>query len=439
MSVNKQVSLDGVSAILSEAKKNGWKGAKFYFMIGLPPAAEGDEAGEIADFIDEVSRRTGVRCTVSIGIFIPKPHTPYQRAPQIDAEEARRRCEYLRARLKPLGHKVNTADPMTAVIEGILSRGDERAGALVQEAFAKGCRFDAWSEYIRRDIWAEILEKHGGCVKTWLGSRGAHESLAWNCIDSGVSALYLERQWEQSHSGEITSPCIKKCTKNCGVCGTGKEIVENNIQDDTISHGGHDVRCCENGRFGIPSGRGEKRDSPTHRIVFSWSKEGTAVFHSHLDIVEIFSMALLRADIPVLFTQGFNPLPKIEFVSPLSVGIAGMNEIGAVDTECEFESERFMRTMKEVFPSGIAITAARYFLIPRGEKKHSLSSLFWGSEYTAAGKETLIVKSGGEKKFRESAAERGFSPFDMARTGVFARDAQGMAASFFDVYGGFYH
>ncbi|MDR1106052.1 MAG: radical SAM protein, partial [Treponema sp.] len=126
-SINKRVPLDDVSAILCEAKKNGWRGAKFYFMVGLPPAGDG-EAPLIADFIAGIGRRTGTRCTVSLGIFVPKPHTPYQWADQLDPEEARRRCEYIRARLAPLGHKVNMPDPLTSVIEGIISRGDAGAG-----------------------------------------------------------------------------------------------------------------------------------------------------------------------------------------------------------------------------------------------------------------------------------------------------------------------
>ncbi|MDR1428736.1 MAG: radical SAM protein, partial [Spirochaetaceae bacterium] len=114
LSVNKEVSLDSVSAILNEARQQGFKGAKFYFMIGLPPAdlsAKGagecvsdegvSEEEAIVDFVLEVFRRTGVHFSVNVGTFIPKPHTPYQWSPQLDADSAAKKLAYIRDRLKP--------------------------------------------------------------------------------------------------------------------------------------------------------------------------------------------------------------------------------------------------------------------------------------------------------------------------------------------------
>jgi radical SAM superfamily enzyme YgiQ (UPF0313 family) len=179
LAINKCVSRDSVVSIINEARKNGWRGAKFYFMIGLPlpetaagpdspqeaPAAEEEE---IADFIAEIGRRTRTHFNINVGSFVPKPHTPYQSCAQISEEEAKKKLGYIRARLKPLGHKVSTANPFTAMIEGVLSRGDERVGELAEEAFLRGCRLDAWDEFFKEDVWREIFSRHGALVSEIL-------------------------------------------------------------------------------------------------------------------------------------------------------------------------------------------------------------------------------------------------------------------------------
>jgi radical SAM superfamily enzyme YgiQ (UPF0313 family) len=447
LSINKRVPLDDVSAILLEAKKHGWRGAKFYFMVGLPPAGAG-EASLIVDFIAGIGRRTGTHCTVSLGIFIPKPHTPYQWAVQIDPEEARRRCEYIRARLLPLGHKVNMPDPLTSVIEGIISRGDAGAGVLIEEAFRAGCRFDAWSEHLRKDIWTDIIGRHEEGVRAWLvppeegeGDSGPEQGLterAWSCIDPLVPPGYLRAEYSRSGSGELTSPCMNNCSHPCGICDKEQGIVENIIQVDTFSHDETPAPELPTvpARAAGPDGKG---GSGTSRIVFVYEKTGTAVFHSHLDMVEIFSMALIRARVPVVFTGGFNPIQKIEFVAPLSVGIAALNETASIDTECFCRAGDFAADMNAVLPAGIRIGAARNYLIRNGEKKHSLSSLHWGGAYRKKGRAREDeVKIADEKAYRTNAVQEGLTNLDIVRTAVFARDIHGEKAPYFDVYGALY-
>jgi len=122
MALNKQVTEDYVVEILLEAKRNGWRGAKFYFMIGLPlpipkMAAEDtenptevSEEKEIVNFVANVARRTSMHFSVNVGIFVPKPHTPYQWARQMDGETAAAKLDFIRSRLKPKGHKVSVSE-----------------------------------------------------------------------------------------------------------------------------------------------------------------------------------------------------------------------------------------------------------------------------------------------------------------------------------------
>ena len=138
MSVNKEVTRDSVVSIIAEARKNGWKGAKFYFMIGLPvPDCGFNEEEEIVSFVVDIGRRCRMHFNINVGIFIPKPHTPYQWAQQIDSETAEKKLNFIRSKLKPLGHKVSISDTLISQIEGILSRGDERSSVLCEKAWRK--------------------------------------------------------------------------------------------------------------------------------------------------------------------------------------------------------------------------------------------------------------------------------------------------------------
>jgi hypothetical protein len=125
------------------------------------------------------------------------------------------------------------------------------------------------------------------------------------------------------------------------------------------------------------------------------------------------------------------------------VGITALGEIAAIDTESFFPAERFTAAMNAALPSGIEITSAANYRIRGGSKKHSLSSLFWGSGYVKKGSgkgavEADLVRMQDEKKYRTEAAEDGCSNFDLVRTAVFAGADPASPASYFDVYGALY-
>jgi radical SAM-linked protein len=432
LAINKEVSRDQVVSILREARKQGWRGAKFYFMVGLPLEDGGDSGGGpgglsseeegIVDFILDVAARTGMHFHINAGTFIPKPHTPYQWAPQIGEAEARRKLDFIRSRLKVRGHKAGIQDPFISTLEGIISRGDERVGELIEAAYREGCRLDAWTEYFRRDTWASLLERYGPLGEDILRGREIGSALPWDCIDAGVTGSFLTGEWERSLSREITSTCIYNCTHSCGNCCRDNKIVENNIQHEVISH---------------PSPQAHPpphQPAPSYRILFSFSKTGKAVFIPHLGVVELFSMAFIRSGVPVLFTGGFNPLPRLDFASPLAMGIAGEGEIASLDTTVPFEAERFKAALNRALPQGFSVTAAVNIFIPGGVKKHSLASLLWGFEYeTPSGVD--MVKAKDEKAYR--LAQK--SLYGQRRRSVLARiPGEDRGASYLTVYRSLY-
>jgi radical SAM superfamily enzyme YgiQ (UPF0313 family) len=431
MAINKEVSLDSVALILEKARGNGWRGAKFYFMIGLPSVAgetgAADEVQGILNFVRELHRRVRMHFNITLGVFVPKPHTPYQRAPQIGVEKARETLEQIRGGLKSAGHRANTSDPFVSLVEGVISRGDAETGRIVEEAWRKGCRLDAWDDSIRKDIWQDVFAAHPAPVSRILQGWGEGEGLPWDCVKGGVQADYLSREYSRSSNSVFTSPCTEKCTHPCGICGSDQSIVRNNIQEQ-VKRNSPPLR---------------KPESPgTWRILFSFEKTDSAVFHSHLSVVEIFSMTFLRGNIPALYSSGFNPLPRLEIVAPLPLGVESRAEIAALDTELFFDASLFIEGMNRYLPSGLRLTRAENFFIPAGGKKHSLSSLLWGFEYESPGEAPRQLRRGQEGEFRRNlpGSEDGFRTaalYRLKRLAVLAAEPGASSItgrSYFDVY-----
>ncbi|MDR0302805.1 MAG: TIGR03936 family radical SAM-associated protein [Treponema sp.] len=451
IALNKEVTLDSVTAILNEAKKRGWKTAKFYFMIGLPlPASDTSEEEEIVNFVANAGRRARMHFNINVGIFIPKPHTPYQWADQLDACSALKKMDLIRSKLKPLGHKVSFSDTLISQIEGMLSRGDERAGLLFEQAYRAGSRLDAWNEFINRDIWLSLLEQNKELTASFLSGKN---ELPWQGVDSCVSGGYIQNEKENSDKAQLTPSCKEKCTL-CGVCGKEVKIIENSHsvqskKNEAQSANSSDSTNKNNDTSDNPDSivnlknnkvNKGKADPDIYRLLFSFSKSRSAVFHGHLSLIEIFSMAFTRAGIPVMYTKGFNPLAKMEFASPLSTGISADNEIASVDFFEYMPPERFISALNLKFPQGFRIENAGCFHIPSGMKKHSLSSLLWGFGYSNKDKNaTDYVNSTAEKTYREERLAECKTLFSLKRNYVLARNITNTAntedwASYFDVY-----
>ncbi|MDR1803935.1 MAG: TIGR03936 family radical SAM-associated protein [Treponema sp.] len=413
--INKQVSGEDLVAILREAKRRGWRQAKFYFMIGLPltgpsgPSSQPEEE-EIAVFIETIAKQTGMRFNINVGTFVPKPHTPFEAAAQMGREEAEKKLCYLKARLKPRGHKVGVQDPLLSVIEGMVSRGDERAGAILEEAYRLGARLDSWTEYMKRDVWEELLLRHKALVDEILAGGNCSANLPWSCIESGIQPHYYENEFERSRTGEITLPCMKNCNNPCGICSKNIRVVQNEKKVAATTFGDDQKMVAAT-----------TKDPDTFRIIFSFAKHGSAVFHPHLGLLEIFSMAFIRADIPILYTRGFNPLPRLEIASPLSLGLAAGGEIAAIDTETFCDAETFKTRLNAFLPEGLEVTEAMNVFIPSGGKKHSLASLLWGYVYRGSDGKSEAVEAKSEKSYRESRIGETGNLYSLERLSVLAR------------------
>ena len=241
--INKMVTEEDLIRTVTTAYANGWRQVKLYFMCGLPTETDEDvlQIAEVAKRVIEAGREASgmkdIRCTVSIGGFVPKPHTPFQWAAQLDHEATDARLHKLRDAIradrrygKSIGFRYHDGKP--GIIEGLLSRGDRRVGAVIEQVWRQGARFDGWSEHFSYQAWADAAHDALSDVPVDLNwytirERGEDEVLPWDHLDSGLDKEWLWQDWQESISGAEVEDCRWTPCYDCGVCdqmGTSIQI-----------------------------------------------------------------------------------------------------------------------------------------------------------------------------------------------------------------------
>jgi radical SAM family uncharacterized protein len=232
--INKTVTEDDLIRTVTTAYKAGWTAVKLYFMCGLPTETDEDvlQIAQLAKSVIRAGReatgRRDIRCTVSIGGFVPKAHTPFQWAPQLAAQETDRRLQLLRDALgrdRSIGYRYHDGKP--GIVEGLLARGDRRVSAVVAEVVRRGGRFDGWSEYFSYDRWMEAAEAVGIDVDWYTTrERTRSEVLPWDHLDSGLDEEWLWSDWQEALDEREIDDCRWSPCFDCGVCPTMGTAIE---------------------------------------------------------------------------------------------------------------------------------------------------------------------------------------------------------------------
>lgn len=92
------------------------------------------------------------------------------------------------------------------------------------------------------------------------------------------------------------------------------------------------------------------------KLRLRFKKEGLARFISHLDLMRTFERAFRRAELPIAFSQGFNPRPKMTFASALSVGISSSSEYLDVEFSEDVSASDVALKLNPALPEGIKVT-----------------------------------------------------------------------------------
>lgn len=221
--INKGVDEKDILDTAVEAVKNGWESLKFYFMIGLPFETDEDVEGiyqlakKVVDLCRPINKRLNV--TVSVSNFVPKPHTPFQWAEQMDFDEMKRKHTLLRELFK--GQKscsLKIHDMKKSYLEGFISRGDEKTGELIEIAWKNGAKLDDYKDNFH--IWKKAIEELGIGDNEYLRKRELDEVLPWDFVDTSVDKRFLLKELEKAEQVSLT----EECRTSCSACGMRKRF-----------------------------------------------------------------------------------------------------------------------------------------------------------------------------------------------------------------------
>ena len=227
--INKSVSHAQLLETAREIYRRDWRTIKLYFMIGHPQE-EMEDVAAIADLSRQVlaegRRFHGNKAAVNVGVstFIPKPHTPFQWEPMGDMADIRAKLDYLIAEFRRPGLKLRWNDPHESVFEGVLTRGDRRLAAVVERAWRKGAKFDAWQAHFRRDAWQEAMAEEGLDAAFYSHRRRPiDEVFPWEHIDVAVTRRFLTGDYLMSQRQETRIDCRHHCFA-CGILPKLKDL-----------------------------------------------------------------------------------------------------------------------------------------------------------------------------------------------------------------------
>jgi len=228
--INKLIREEDLYAAVDAAFSQGWRRVKLYFLIGLPTETDDDVLGiaRLAGSCAEIGRRYhhNVTVTASVGGFVPKAHTPFQWFGQNTMEELRRKVGLLRdAARGTRGLTLRWHDPEATAVEGLVSRGDRRMGAVVEHVWRHGGTFQEWSEHFDLGLWTTGLEAAGlGLDEIVYRHRDEHEVLAWDHVSAGLHRDFLWQDFQEALAEHGLEDCRWTPCYDCGACtGLGVE------------------------------------------------------------------------------------------------------------------------------------------------------------------------------------------------------------------------
>ncbi len=334
--LNKNLTEKEILHAVTSAYQAGWNKVKLYFMIGLPTETDHDLLG-IADLVRKMqtacaeisrdekrSRKNFLDVNVTFSNFVPKPHTPFQWASQDTMAELNRKRQVLRQAFSGFkGIKLNFTDSEISKLEAVISRGDARMAEVIEMAYRDGAYLDAWDENFMFPQWFKALQQLGidPDEYTTIAYTGLNDPLPWDGIDVGLEKSWLVAEYEKALEQAASDPCFIGCN-TCGVC-SAFNIQPVFIKPTEMKSFTSQVQAKPNKSDLFPL--------PSHKVRLKLEKRGDLKFISHLDWLRTLHRAISRAQLPIAYSQGFNPTPRISFGPALPLFVEGYEEYIDVD------------------------------------------------------------------------------------------------------------
>ena len=362
--VNKGLTDDDLLNGIRTAMQNGYRKVKLYFMIGLPGETDADVLG-IADtcvMLQQRCRDLGrLNLNITISNFTPKPHTPFQWH-SVSTVELQRRQQLLRDAFKPLrGLKVNYTDVRLSAMEDFVGRSDRRLAPVIEAAWRAGAGMDAWFESLDRTYaaWTGAIAAaglEGRYRQMEIGGWSAvaaldredldsfcRQPLPWDHIDTGIDKGWLAEDLKRALAAAVVPDCSFDGCSSCGVCGPdlGHNVVvpPPQVPTQVPTQAPPSARVC--------------------RLRIRFAKTGSMALLSHLDLVRLLERALRRSALPISFTGGFHPLPRLQIALALPLGAQAHGEWMDLEFSEPLDSVTFQQTLQPLIPQEIRLLQVR--------------------------------------------------------------------------------
>lgn len=376
--INKNITEEAILRAAGVAYAAGKNQVKLYFMNGLPGETYEDIEGisTLASHVIDEYYRTPNRnkarqpqVTLSVACFIPKPHTPFQWERQNTLDELTEKQDFLSSKITDRKVRYNYHDAKVSRLEAVFARGDRKLSKALEEAIRRHVRFDAWEDQFDYDNWMDIFETVG-IDPAFYANRTIpdDEILPWDMISCGVTKEFLLSERHKAQEAIATPSCKEKCS-GCGV----NRLVDKKFcrwcpghPDSSDSAG----RITSDKALVLPEKPPKGSIKPARKLRVRFRKFGAMLYISHLDLSKTMTRAIVCSGLPVYYTEGYNPIPKLVFATPLSVGCGGENEVLDIRLMQALGNAEIMEKLKAAMPNGIEVTAVY-------EQKSKLTDIKW--------------------------------------------------------------
>jgi radical SAM family uncharacterized protein/radical SAM-linked protein len=408
--INKGVCEEELLESIEIAARQGYTGAKLYFMIGLPTERPEDIVG-IVDLGKKAlakgrSIARNFTITISISPHVPKVQTPFQWEEQDQSALIEEKVRLLRGRVKGSAVVLKWRDSETAFLEGVFSRGDRRLGKAVLEAQRRGCRFDGWTEHLRYETWMSVFADLGIDAGKYLEARDPATPQCWEHIASPVTRKFLLKERTKAIAEQVTVDCRLAFCHACGI-----DDCPDRISPTGRRPGQDDARVSAPAALAVPLyGRRPKKTPRAASLALGtrfrlrYTKGQELRFISHLELMRVWERALRRSGLPLAMSQGFRPHLRMSFGPPLPVGSTSIAEY----FDLEFTrppAADLEESLNELLPPGLSVTGWRPILY----KTTSLMAAVDFATYRVRLHDSMIESSGASPEAFEDLLLEGIS------------------------------
>ena len=378
--INKNLDEEQILTACRLAFAAGWDHIKLYFMIGLPTETDTDIDGmvDLAHRIAAIGRRIrgktrGPLVTMSASSFIPKPETPFQWLGMDRLENLYRKQERISRRVRR-GVRFKHHECETSFLEGVFSRGDRSLCNVLERAWRNGARFDGWEENFARKAWEDAFRAEGVDAEALAyGDLDPTGRLPWHVVHSRINRKWLAIELKRAMEAATLPVCgpahchgcapfARECVKGIVKETTGRPLDSAlPVLSTPCAPGpGLPVRAEAAPQLrpqlpAPPSVEPDELERPRYRYRARFVKAGRMRFLGHLDLTRMMLRGMRRADIELVYSQGFNPKPRVAFGPALSVGVQSEGEYVDFQSWQALDTETVAERINAALPAGVRI------------------------------------------------------------------------------------